>query len=149
MIYLSPIIAITLTLLSGLLIFALFGKNPFVALYTFFILPLTTLFGLTELVVKGTPLILIGVGLSIGFRANVWNIGAEGQLTIGAIFGGGLAIYFHDSSSVFLLPGMVIMGAIGGGLYAAIPAFLRTRFNANEILTSLMLTYVAVLLLAC
>jgi general nucleoside transport system permease protein len=148
MIYLSPVIAIILTLISGLIIFSLFGKNPVTALYTFFVLPLTTVYSLTELLVKATPLILIGIGLSIGFRANVWNIGAEGQLTLGAIFGGGLAIWFHDSESAFLLPGMIIMAAIGGGLYAAIPAFLRTRYGVNEILTSLMLTYVATLLLS-
>jgi len=148
MIYLSPLIAIACTLVCGLLIFALFGKNPLTSLYTFFVLPLTSVYGLTELVVKATPLILIGVGLSVGFRANVWNIGAEGQLIVGAIFGGGLGIYFHDSTSVFLLPGMVILGAVGGALFGAIPAFLRTRFNANEILTSLMLTYVAGLFLS-
>lgn len=148
MIYWSPLIAIALTLLSGLFIFALFGKNPLTSLYTFFVLPLTSWYGFTELVVKATPLILIGVGLSVGFRANVWNIGAEGQLIIGAVFGGGLGIYFFESTSIFLLPGMVILGAIGGALYAAIPAFLRTQFNANEILTSLMLTYVAGLILS-
>ncbi|MBT3787538.1 MAG: ABC transporter permease [Alphaproteobacteria bacterium] len=148
MIYLSPIIAIILTLISGLVIFSLFGKNPVTALYTFFVMPLTTVYSLTELLVKATPLILIGVGLSIGFRANVWNIGAEGQLTLGAIFGGGLAIWFHDSESIFLLPAMIIFGAVGGMLYGAIPAFLRTRYGVNEILTSLMLTYVATLLLS-
>ncbi len=148
MIYLSPVFAIVLTLLAGLVIFSLFGKNPLTALYTFFVLPLTTVFGLTELIVKATPLVLIGVGLAIGFRANVWNIGAEGQLTIGAIFGGGMAIWFHDSESIFLLPAMVVAGAIGGMAYAAIPAWFKTRFNANEILTSLMLTYVATLLLS-
>ncbi|MBT3700499.1 MAG: ABC transporter permease [Alphaproteobacteria bacterium] len=148
MIYLSPVIAIILTLLSGLVIFALFGKNPVTALYTFFVLPLTTIYSLTELLVKATPLILIGVGLSIGFRANVWNIGAEGQLTMGAIFGGGLAIWLHDSSSIFLLPGMIVLGAVGGGLYGAVPALLKTRYGVNEILTSLMLTYVATLLLS-
>jgi len=148
MVYLSPVLAIIFTLLSGLVIFSLFGKNPVTALYTFFVLPISTVYGLTELLVKATPLILIGIGLSIGFRANVWNIGAEGQLTIGAIFGGGLAIWFHDSESMFLLPAMLIAGIIGGGLYAGIPALLRTRWGVNEILTSLMLTYVATLLLS-
>ena len=148
MVYLSPVLAIIFTLLSGLVIFSLFGKNPVTALYTFFVLPISTVYGLTELLVKAAPLILIGIGLSIGFRANVWNIGAEGQLTIGAIFGGGLAIWFYDSESVFLLPAMLIAGIVGGGLYAAVPAFLRTRWGVNEILTSLMLTYVATLLLS-
>ena len=110
--------------------------------------PLTNRYGLTELVVKAAPLVLIAIGLALGFRANVWNIGAEGQLTMGAIVGGGLALAFHDSDSVLLLPAMLVAGAVGGALWAAIPAWLRTRFNANEILTSLMLTYVATLLLS-
>ena len=148
MLYLSPVLAVALTLASGLVIFTVLGKDPWLALYTFFVQPLTSVFGLTELAVKATPLVLIGVGLSIGFRANVWNIGAEGQLTIGAIFGGGLAIYFHDSESPLLLPAMVLAGGLGGMAWAALPAWFRTRFNANEILTSLMLTYVAILLLS-
>ena len=89
---LSPIIAIILTLFSGVIIFSLLGKDPFLALYTFFVQPLTTMFGITELLVKATPLVLIGVGLAIGFKANVWNIGAEGQFTMGAVFGGGAGL---------------------------------------------------------
>jgi simple sugar transport system permease protein len=146
--YLSPVLAIVLTLLCGMVIFALLGKNPLVALYTYFVLPVTTTYGISELVVKATPLILIAAGLSLGFRANVWNIGAEGQLTIGAIVGGGLAIWMHDSENILLLPAMMVAGVFGGMAWAAIPAWLKTRFNANEILTSLMLTYVALLLLS-
>jgi simple sugar transport system permease protein len=146
--YLSPVLAIVLTLLCGMVIFALLGKNPLVALYTYFVLPVTTTYGISELVVKATPLILIAAGLSLGFRANVWNIGAEGQLTIGAIVGGGLAIWMHDSENILLLPAMMVAGVLGGMAWAAIPAWLKTRFNANEILTSLMLTYVALLLLS-
>ena len=90
---LSPIMAIVLTILSGIIIFSVIDKDPWISLYTFFIQPLTTGFGFTELIVKATPLILIGVGLSIGFKANVWNIGAEGQFTMGAIAGGGTALF--------------------------------------------------------
>lgn len=148
MLYLAPVLALALTLVFGLIVFAILGKDPVLAIYTFFITPLTSIQGLSELLVKATPLVLIGMGLALGFRANVWNIGAEGQLTIGAIFGGGLAIYFHDSDSILLLPGMIAAGILGGMAWAAIPAWLKTRFNANEILTSLMLSYVAVLLLS-
>jgi simple sugar transport system permease protein len=91
---------------------------------------------------------LIATGLAIGYRANVWNIGAEGQLIVGAIFAGGLALAFPDTTSPLLLPAMVVAGALGGAAWAAIPALLRTRFNANEILTSLMLVYVASLALS-
>ncbi|MGI9499736.1 MAG: ABC transporter permease [Geminicoccaceae bacterium] len=146
--YLAPVLAVALTVIAGFVLFALMGYDPLETLYHFFVSPLSTRYGLAELVVKATPLVLIGVGLSIGFRAGVWNIGAEGQLTLGAVFGGGLAIAFHESDSMLLLPAMLVMGALGGALWAAIPAFLKTRFNVNEILTSLMLTYVATLLLS-
>ncbi|MGI9417142.1 MAG: ABC transporter permease [Geminicoccaceae bacterium] len=146
--YLAPVFAVLATIIAGFLLFALIGYDPIETLYHFFVSPLTSRYGLAELVVKATPLVLIGVGLSIGFRAGVWNIGAEGQLTLGAIFGGGLAIWLHESESLLLLPAMLVLGAIGGALWAAIPALLKTRFNVNEILTSLMLTYVATLLLS-
>jgi simple sugar transport system permease protein len=147
MTYGSPVIAVVLTLVTGTAIFALLGKDPLVALYTFFVQPLSTAYGVTELLTKAAPLVLIGVGLAMGFKANVWNIGAEGQFTMGAIAGGGLALLFYNSDSAWLLPGMVLAGVLGGMAWAAIPAFLKTRFNANEILTSLMLTYVAQLFL--
>src|ERR1700675_784381 len=146
--YGSPVLALVLTLLTTALIFAILGKDPGLALYTFFIKPLTTHDVLPELLVKAAPLIVIGTGLSLGFRANVWNIGAEGQYTMGALPGGGLGLWFYDSNSVLLLPAMILAGVLGGMAWAAIPAWLRTRFNANEILTSLMLTYVATLLLS-
>ena len=108
MVYLSPVLAIVMTLVVGGIIFAFMGKNPLEALYTFFILPISNSYGVSELLVKATPLVIIAIGLAMGFRANVWNIGAEGQLTMGAIFGGGLALYFYDSQSVFLLPAMLV-----------------------------------------
>ena len=148
MVYLTPIIALALTVLTSIFLFELLGVNPIEALYQFFIAPLDTKYEFSELFVKATPLILCAIGLSVGFRANIWNIGAEGQLTMGAIFGSSLFIYFPETDSVFLLPAMIIMGAIGGAAWAAIPAFFKTRFNANEILTSLMLVYVAILILS-
>ena len=148
MLYLTPVFAVGLTLMAGVILFALLGFDPLRALFVYFIKPVTTLYGLSELVVKATPLALIAVGLSLGFRANVWNIGAEGQLTIGAICGGAVALWFHEAQGFWVLPLMIVAGALGGMLWAAIPAWLRVRFNANEILTSLMLSYVATLLLS-
>ncbi len=148
MIYAAPILAVTMTMIAGLILFYVMGHNPFEALHTFFVAPISSLDGLAELGVKGTPLILIAVGLSFGFRANVWNIGAEGQLTIGALAGGALALAFYEVESPFLLPAMIVVAALGGMAWAAIPAFLKTRFNANEILTSLMLTYIGLLVLS-
>ena len=145
--YGSPVLALVLTLITTALIFAILGKDPGVSLYTFFIKPLITHDSLSELLVKAAPLILIGTGLSLGFRANVWNIGAEGQYIMGALAGGGLGLWFYDSNSVLLMPAMILAGVLGGMAWAAIPAWLKTSFNANEILTSLMLTYVAQLIL--
>lgn len=148
MVLLTPVIALALTVLTGIVMFASLGYPPFKAMYTFFISPISTGYGLAELFVKATPLILIGVGLAIGFRAGVWNIGAEGQLTLGALTGGALAVYFPDSENPLLLPAMMLLGVLGGMAWASIPALLKTRYNTNEILSSLMLTYVATLLLS-
>ena len=145
---LSPLLALGLTLVFGVFLFLIMGVSPSEALYAFFIEPLTTTYGWAELAVKATPLVLIAVTLSIGFRAGVWNIGAEGQLTLGGICGGAVALWFYEVESVWVIPLMVVAGILGGMLWGAIPAFLRTRFNANEILTSLMLTYVAGFLLS-
>jgi len=143
----SPVLALALTVVASGVIFALLGREPGTALYTFLVAPLLSPTGLPELAVKAAPLVLIGVGLALGFRANVWNIGAEGQYVMGAICGGGLGLAFPDAPALLLFPAMIVLGAIGGASLAAIPAYLRTRFNASEILTSLMLTYVMQLLL--
>jgi simple sugar transport system permease protein len=139
----APILATLLTFLAGLLIFAALGLNPIAAFRAFLIDPLSDINGISELLLKASPLCLIGLGLAAGYRANVWNIGAEGQMYLGGIFATGLAIHFQDSAGGWLLPAMVLAGAAGGMLWACIPAFLRVNFNANEILVSLMLTYVA------
>ena len=146
--YLSPVIAAALTAVCGIVFSAFAGLDPLETFHAFFISPIDDRYGLGELGVKAAPLMLIATGLAIGFRSNVWNIGAEGQLTLGAVCGGGLALAFHASQSAWLLPAAIIAGAVGGMLWAAIPALLRTRFNTNEILVSLMLNYVAVLLLS-
>src|SRR6185295_16051630 len=119
------------------------GKDPWQALYVFFIEPIDTVYDLGELLLKASPIMLVAIGLSVGYRANVWNIGAEGQLIMGAIFGGGVALALHGAESSLVLPAMLVAGMAGGMLWAAVPAFLRTRYNANEILVSLMLVYVA------
>jgi ABC-type uncharacterized transport system permease subunit len=146
--YASPLIAIVLMLIGGLLLFALLGKNPLEGFKVFFIYPLSDWYGVSELFLKATPLMLIAVGLAVGFRANVWNIGAEGQLIVGGIAASAVALYFHEAEGAHVLILMVIAGGIGGMLWAAIPAFLKTRFNTNEILVSLMLVYVAQLLVS-
>jgi simple sugar transport system permease protein len=142
--WVAPLVAVAATLAVGFILFSALGRNPWTAFEAFFVKPVATLYGVGELLLKASPLMLIATGLAIGYRANVWNIGGEGQLTLGAICGGGLALAFGDKwPAGALLPAMIVAGALGGMAWAAIPAFLRMRFNANEILTSLMLVYVA------
>ena len=147
MVYLSPVLALLLSLLAGVILFIIMGVSPLAALHAFFVEPISTSYGISELGVKATPLVLIGVALSLGFKAGVWNIGAEGQLTIGGLCGGAVALYFYGQEGFHIIPLMLLAGILGGVFWASIVAFLRVRFNANEILTSLMLSYVAILFL--
>jgi simple sugar transport system permease protein len=149
-VWIGPLLAAAAMLVVGFIVFKAFGKDPIAAFDAFFIQPVATRYGIAELLLKATPLMLIATGLAIGYRANVWNIGAEGQLTLGAIAGGGVALAVGEAewSAALLLTVMFAAGAVAGMLWAAIPAWLRTRFNANEILTSLMLVYIATLLLS-
>lgn len=148
MLYATPFLAVGLTIVAGLLLFTALGKDPAHAMYLIFLKPLTDFNSIAEMLVKAAPLVLIAVGLAIGFRAGVWNIGAEGQFTIGAVTGGSVALAAYPDGGPLLLPLMAIAGALGGMAWAAIPALLRTKFNASEILVSLMLVYVATLLLS-
>jgi ABC-type uncharacterized transport system permease subunit len=147
MFYATPFVAVTLTVVAGFILFSIIGRDPVEAIRLIFISPLTSLYSITELMVKATPLVLIAVGLAFGFRAGVWNIGAEGQFAIGALSGGAVALALYEVEGLWVLPLVCIAGALGGMAWAAIPAFLRTRLNTNEILVSLMLVYIATLLL--
>jgi ABC-type uncharacterized transport system permease subunit len=144
----SPLLALGLTVLAAMGLFALLGKPPAQALDVFFVQPLASARGVSEVLLKATPLILCAIGLALCFRANVWNIGAEGQLLIGAVAGGGVALLAGPDSSRAIVLVVLLAGVLGGAAWAAIVAFLRDRFHANEILVSLMLVYVASLLLS-
>ena len=143
----SPLIAFGLTIFAGFIIFTAMGLNPAKALYSFFIEPLTEIWSLHELAIKAAPIILIACGLAICFRSSNWNIGAEGQLVMGGISGSILPILYPEQTAFWVLPAMMLMGMAGGAAWGAIPALLKNRFGANEILTSLMLVYVAQLFL--
>src|ERR1700756_1130432 len=117
--YASPLIALVLTGLVGTALFIFLGRSPLQAFEALFIAPVSTLAGLGELALKASPLMLIAMGLTVGFRASVWNIGAEGQLVAGAIAGGGLAVHFPGVQSGWLLPAMMFAGALGGAVWAA------------------------------
>jgi simple sugar transport system permease protein len=148
----TPLLAVVLTMIAGGLMFAALGKNPFEAIRTIFWDPLFNAqfasYSRPQLLVKAGPLILIAIGLSLGFRAGIWNIGAEGQYIMGALAGAGVGLAFYPADHWFIFPLMVIAGALGGWAWAMIPAILRTRFNTNEILVSLLLVYVAQNMLA-
>jgi simple sugar transport system permease protein len=148
---LSPMLALVVTVLIGVLLFVLLGKDPLRGLQMFFVEPVKSLYALSELSVKATPLILIALGLALCFRSNVWNIGAEGQYIVGALFAGYVAMQAGPDTAWLgrgiVLP-ILLAGIVGGMLWAGIVALLRDRFNANEILVSLMLVYVAEMLLS-
>src|SRR6201997_902763 len=144
----SPLIAIGLTIVTMTILFTVIGKNPTSALFAYFVAPLTDGYSLQEIAVKATPLVLIAIGLSLCYLANAWNIGAEGQFLIGAVAGSWVAVKTQGTDAgAWVLPAMLLLGAIAGALYAMIPAICKVRFGASEILTSLMLVYVADLFL--
>ncbi|BBE71013.1 ABC transporter permease [Oharaeibacter diazotrophicus] len=147
MMLVSPLIAVGLTVVVAAAVFAVQGFDPLQGLWLFFLEPLTSLWGLEQLITKATPLVIVALGLSVCYLSNNWNIGAEGQLTIGAIVGSIPPVLFPHFVSPLVLPLMLILAAAGGAAYASVPALLKTRFGTNEILTSLMLVYCSTLFL--
>ena len=146
--YGSPLLALAVTVLIGVLLFVALGKDPVAGLRVFFWDPIKSPYALGELTVKATPLLLIALGLAVCFRSNVWNIGAEGQYVLGAIAASGVALMAEKGGSNWIVLPVILAGILGGMFWAGITAWLRDRFNANEILVSLMLVYVAVMLLS-
>ncbi|MFZ2737466.1 MAG: ABC transporter permease [Burkholderiaceae bacterium] len=146
--YGSPVLALLLTVAIGFSLFLAVGKDPLRGLAMFFWLPIQSGYAIGELLVKATPLLIIALGLAVCFRSNIWNIGAEGQYIIGAICAGGVALLADQHSTVWIVPLILCAGIAGGMLWASVTALLRDRFNANEILVSLMLVYIAIQLLS-
>ncbi|HEX4336878.1 MAG TPA: ABC transporter permease [Polyangiaceae bacterium] len=144
---LSPLLALTITLVVGIGLFSVLGKDPIDGLRVFFYEPVKSGYALSELAVKATPLVLIALGLSVCFRSNVWNIGAEGQFILGAIFSGGVALHATETTSRLVVIPILLAGMLGGMVWAGVVALLKDRFHASEILVSLMLVYVADMLL--
>ncbi len=144
----SPLIALAITVVIGVALFVLLGKDPVRGLQMFFVEPVKSGYALAELSIKATPLILIALGLAVCFRSNVWNIGAEGQFIVGALAAGWVAMQAGPDTSRLIVVPILLAGVLGGMLWAGLVALLRDRFNANEILVSLMLVYVATFLLS-
>ena len=143
----SPVFALGITLLVSSVLLIALGYPPLQVFYSFFIEPLTSAYDFSEVVMRASILAIIALGLAVGFRANIWNIGAEGQFIMGAVGGSLVALFFHEQDGWYIIPLMILAGILGGIGWASIPAFLKNRFNASEILTSLMLVYIAQLLL--
>ena len=141
----GPILSIFLTVFFGLLIFTFLGYNPLETLYQVFLSPFSRIDRISDIFVKACPLVIVGTGLMLCFRANVWNIGAEGQFIMGTLLAGSFALLFPSVETKFFIFIMIVIGFIGGALWAFIPAILKTKLNVNEILVSLMLVYVAML----
>lgn len=144
----SPLLALAITVLLGTILFVALGKDPVRGLQVFFWEPVSSGYRIGELLVKATPLLIIALGLAVCFRSNVWNIGAEGQFVIGAVVAGGVALLAGKDTSRFIVVAILLAGVLGGMGWAALTAVLRDKFNANEILVSLMLVYVATLVLS-
>ncbi|MDP3758910.1 MAG: ABC transporter permease [Ramlibacter sp.] len=144
----SPLLALAITVVIGVFLFMLLGKDPVKGLQVFFWEPIKSPYALGELMVKATPLLIIALGLAVCFRSNVWNIGAEGQFIIGAVVAGGVALLADKDSSRWIVVAIVLAGTLGGMAWAGLTALLRDKFNANEILVSLMLVYVADMVLS-
>jgi simple sugar transport system permease protein len=143
----SPLLAAVLTLVCGSLLFIALGLDPLVTLHTLLIAPVSDLYGLSELMVKTLPILLCALGLAVAYQARIWNIGAEGQLLLGALAGSAVAVNLIDMQSRWALVMILIAGTLAGAAWAGLTAWLRTQFNANEILISIMLNYIALNLL--
>lgn len=141
--YLSPVLALLLTLLTGVILFTLLDVDPWHALVTILYTPISDTYGMAELAVKATPILLCAIGLSVVFKAQIWNIGAEGQLLMGGLFGSYMALQLLDVESAWALPAVLLAGMLGGLFWAGIAAVLKVRFNSNEILTTIMMNYIA------
>ncbi|MEO6015294.1 MAG: ABC transporter permease [Devosia sp.] len=143
MVVFTPIASVLLTMLIGVIVFDAIGVNGQRAVVDIFLTPLLASYKWQDVATKAAPLIIIALGLSIGNRANVWNIGAEGQYVIGSLCAAGVGLAAGGGGGGLVISAMILAGIAGGTVWAAIPAVLRTRFSVNEILSSLMLTYVA------
>lgn len=146
---LTPVLAFLAAVAIGGIVVAAMGRSPAAAFATYFIAPLSEVWSLQEVALKAAPLALIATGLAFCFRANIWNIGAEGQFVMGGLFGGWIGVATHgaEGHTFWVLPLMLLVGTAAGMAYALIPGLLKVWLGVSEILTSLMLVYVAELLL--
>ncbi len=143
---LVPIVSFAVSLFLGGILLILSGANPLVAYGAMFRGAFGSSVGWTEVLVKGIPLMLTGLGVALAFRLRFWNIGAEGQLTLGAVAASGVALFWSQRlPSWTILPLAILAGCVAGALWAGLPAVLKAVLKVDETLTTLMLNYVAIL----
>jgi len=136
------IASIVFALFSVGLLFVFSGIDPLYAYSVIFAGVFGNAYGISEVIVKTIPIGLCALGLSVAYTAKVWNIGSDGQLIMGAIFATWIAL-FSNFPPALILPSMFLAGFIGGLAWAAIPAFLRSKYNVNEVIVSLMMNYIS------
>ncbi|HQE93522.1 MAG TPA: ABC transporter permease [Anaerolineae bacterium] len=143
---LVPVVSFIVSLIFGAILLAVSGANPFTTYAAMAKGAFGSWYGLTETLVKAIPLMLTGLGVSIAFRMRYWNIGAEGQLTLGGVAAAGVALYVSPGLPDWtVLPLAILAGMVAGALWSGIPALLKAYLKVDETLTTLMLNYVAIL----
>ena len=140
---LSSVLSVGLALVAAALIFLSFNVDPVEAYRRIFIGSFGSLYGFSETIVKAIPLMLCAVGLSVAFKARLWNIGAEGQLLMGAIGASWVALTFPDAPAYVVLPSMFGLGFVFGAVWGLVPGALAAKFGTQVAIVSLMMNYVA------
>jgi ABC-type uncharacterized transport system permease subunit len=144
--FLVPFISLLLALIFGGIILLAAGANPLTTYKAMFLGAFGNKYSLSETMVKAIPLMLCGLGVSIAFRMLFWNIGAEGQLAVGGIAAAGVALFGAEwLPAALLLPAMFVAGFVAGALWGLVPALLKAFIRVNEIITTLMMNYIAIL----
>lgn len=142
-----PVLGVVFALLLGAVMLVILKANPLAAYASLVHGAVGTQFGLTQTLVKATPLLLVGLGICIAFRANVINIGGEGQIIVGALMSTWFPLFFHTLPGWLLIPSTMIAGFLAGALWGFIPGILKARLNVNEILSTIMLNAIALQLM--
>ncbi len=145
---LIPVLAIVFTMLLTSVLVLLVGQNPLAAFYYFLIDPLSSKVSFIEVLVKSTPLLLTGAAVTFAFVGGFWNIGAEGQLLMGATAATAIGMHMHETPALIAIPFMLVGGFVAGMLWALAPALMRVKLHIDEVVTTLLLNAVALLVVS-
>src|SRR5512139_1326478 len=142
-----PLLALLFALAVGAVILLLLGVNPIEAYSAMIAGAFGSVSGITQSIVKATPLLLVGLGICIAFRASVINIGAEGQIILGALMATWFSLQFRTWPGLVLIPATLVMGFLAGSAWGFVPGILKARLGVNEILSTVMLNAIALQLM--